>query len=129
MGKMADSGVLLPCHDNASWEEDKTVFNLLSNVHSLREFSELRDSHAREDSPLRARLERFSGLLIFLDQYCTEEERAAFFELTLPFIINAAVCLKERVPESGVPFLRRQECKYRLPSVASRTYTRFVNAR
>ena len=108
---MADSGVPLPCQDNASWEEDKTFFNLLSNVHSLREFSELTVSHAREDSPLCARFERFSGLVVFLDEYCSEEERAAFFELTLPFIISAAVRLKERVPESGVPFLRRRESK------------------
>lgn len=112
---MASSGVALPCQNSASWEEDKTLFTLLSGLRSLREFSELLTlhTHTREDSsPLHSRLARFSGLLVFLEKYCNEEERAVFFELTLPFIAEAAACLKERVPESGVPFLRRQESEF-----------------
>lgn len=101
----------LPCQDNAGWKEDKSLFTLLSNLGSLRELNELIASHTREDSSafLCSRLESFAGLAVFLENHCSEEEQAAFFERTFPFIINAAACLKERVPESGVPFLRKQE--------------------
>ena len=111
---MAGPGVTLPCHDEAGWKEDKTLFTLLSNLGSLRELNELIASHAREDSSpfIRSKLESFAGLAAFLEKHCSEEERAAFFERTFPCIINAAACLKERVPESGVPFLRKQESEF-----------------
>ena len=104
--------VALPCQDRPSWGEDKNLFAHLSSLRSLQEYSELVASHTRGDpSPLRSRLERFPGLLVYLEKYCTEEERAAFFEQTLPFICEAAACLEDRVPEGEVPFLRRQESK------------------
>lgn len=109
---MSDSRevLALPCHDTASWEEDRTLFNLLANLNSLQEFTQLIASQTREgSSSLRARLERFSGLLVFLEKYCSEDERTVFFERTLPFITNAAARLKEREPASGIPFLRGQE--------------------
>ena len=102
-------GVALPCHDSASWDEASALFDLLAKLCSAQEFTELIDSHAREGSSLRAPLERLSGLLGFLEQHCSEEERTVFFERTLPFITRAAARLKERVPASGIPFLRGQE--------------------
>lgn len=109
--KMAGSGVALPCQDSASWKEDKALLTLLSNIGSLPGLKELIASHTREGSSafVRSKLENFAGLVVFLEEHCNEEERAVFFERTLPFISNAAARLEERVPESGVPFLRKQE--------------------
>lgn len=105
---MAGLGVTLPCQDDAGWKEDKTLFTLLSNLGSLRELNELIASHTSEDV-IRSKLESLAGLAVFLEKHCNEEERATFFERTLPCIVTAAASLKERVPESGVPFLRKQE--------------------
>ena len=111
---MTALGAMLPFAD--SWEEAETFFSLLTNVRSLQEFGELISARDREDrshsSWLRARLERYAGLLVFLERYCSDEDRAAFFDRTLPFIAKAAARFKERVPESGVPLLRRHESAF-----------------
>ena len=102
----------LPCHDSSSWEEYKQLFVLLSRLQTLETFRELISAHTRGDSsPLGEKLGHLSGLVVFLENFCSEEERETFFGKTLPFIAKAAIFLEDRVPDSGVPFLQRQESK------------------
>lgn len=120
-------GVRLPCYGGSSWEEYKQLFVLLSNLQTLESFRELISAYTRgEPSPLSEKLSCLSGLVVFLETFCSEEERKTFFDQTLPFIAKAAILLEERVPDSGVPFLHRQESK-RLFNLASRSFFFFFN--
>ena len=107
------AAVLLPC-DVEEWWEDKKLFVLLSSARSLQEFDLLIKSHTRENKPqsvISRRLEALSGLNKFLVDFCSAEEQKTFMSVTLPFIAQSASILDERVPDSGIPFLERQECK------------------
>lgn len=103
--------VLLPC-EVEEWWEDKRLFILLSNIRSVNDLSTLITSHTRKDSEptvLSNRLKQLSGLLVFLNKYCTKEESDTYTCSTLPFIAQSASKLDELVPESGVPFIVQQE--------------------
>lgn len=108
------ANVSLPC-DNEEWWEDKRLFMLLSHMRTVKELEVLISSHTRKDtqpSVLSKRCKDLSGLVTFLQKFCTAEEQKVYAGVTLPFIARAACCLDERVPESGIPFIVQQECKY-----------------
>lgn len=105
--------VLLPC-EVEEWWEDKRLFLLLSHMRTIKDFDLLISSHTRKDQNKTLffkRLTALQGLRVFLANYCTVEEQNTFFTSTLPCIAKAASFLDERVPDSGIPFLSKQECK------------------
>ena len=105
--------VLLPC-EVEEWWEDKRLFLLLSHMRTIKDFDLFISSHTRKDQQKTVffkRLTALQGLRVFLANYCTVEEQNTFFTSTLPCIAKAASFLDERVPDSGIPFLSKQECK------------------
>lgn len=103
--------VLLPC-DVEEWWEDKRLFLLLSHMRTIKDFDMLISSHTLKGdkgSVFFKRLTALKGLREFLVNYCTAEEQKTFFTLTLPCIAKAASFLDERVPDTGIPFLYKQE--------------------
>ena len=107
--------VLLPC-EVEEWWEDKRLFLLLSHMRTIKDFDLLISSHTRKDQNKTVffkRLTALQGLRVFLANYCTVEQQNTFFTSTLPCIAKAASFLDERVPDSGIPFLSKQECEYR----------------
>ena len=102
--------VFLPC-EVEDWWEDKKLFLLLSHVRSVDELGQLIAAHGRGDRVMSRRLSSLAGLRVFLAQHCTQDEQKVFLSTTLPFIAKSASSLDERVPESGIPFLGRQEGK------------------
>ena len=103
--------VLLPC-DVEEWWEDKRLFLLLSHMRTINDFDLLISSHTRKDQTVFAkRLIALQGLRSFLVNQCTAEEQNTFLTSTLPCIAKAASYLDERVPDTGIPFLSKQECK------------------
>ena len=105
--------VLLPCVVE-EWWEDKRLFLLLSHMRTIKDFDLFISSHTRKDQQKTVffkRLTALQGLRVFLANYCTVEEQNTFFTSTLPCIAKAASFLDERVPDSGIPFLSKQECK------------------
>lgn len=106
--------VLLPC-EVEEWWEDKRLFLLLSHMRTIKDFDLLISSHTRKDQNKTVffkRLTALQGLRVFLANYCTVEQQNTFFTSTLPCIAKAASFLDERVPDSGIPFLSKQECEY-----------------
>jgi hypothetical protein len=99
----------LPYLDSEGWEEMQQFCRLFLSVESLNTFRELIASNTREDSVFRAKFERLSGLAVFLERYCSDEERHTFFSSTLKFIASSASSLRERLPKTGIPRLRAQE--------------------
>ncbi len=104
--------VFLPC-ESEDWWEDKKLFLLLPNLRSVEELGQLIAAHTRApaERTLSRLLAKLTGLHAFLKDYCSPEEQKAFCGKTLPFIAKSASCLDERVPVTGVPFLREQEGK------------------
>ena len=111
MTKMAN--VLLPC-EVEEWWEDKRLFLLLSHLRTIKDFDLLLSSHASKGKPktvFAKRLTALQGLRVFLTRYLTAEEQKTFLTSTLPCIAKAASFLDERVPDTGIPFLYKQEGK------------------
>ena len=104
----------LPYLDSEGWEETQQFCRLFLSVESLNTFGELIASNTREDSVFRAKFERLSGLAVFLERYCSDEERHAFFGSTLKFIASSASSLRERLPKTGIPRLQAQESELAL---------------
>jgi len=106
--------VLLPC-DVEQWWEDKRLFLLLSHLRTVSDLETLITSHTRKDSErttLSYRLKELKGFLVFLKNFCEEEEREQCIKVTLPFIAKSAAKLEELVPESGIPFIVQNEGEY-----------------
>ena len=111
MTKMAN--VLLPC-EVEEWWEDKRLYLLLSHLRTIKDFDLLLSSHASKGKPktvFSKRLTALQGLRVFLTRYLTAEEQKTFLTSTLPCIAKAASFLDERVPDTGIPFLYKQEGK------------------
>ena len=106
---------------SADWETMQEFCRLFLTVDSLQKFRELVASNTREGSTFRAKFERLSGLAVFLERYCSDEERNKFFSSTLKFIASYASSLRERLPEMGIPCLRAQESEF-----ASKTLARVI---
>ena len=106
------SRCFLPCESEA-WPEDRRFFALLSQLNSLKEFERLVDSHSKEkiseEITIASRLLSLRGLVVFLTEACSEEEREVFFRRTLPFIARSASFLDMVVPDGGIPFVQQQE--------------------
>lgn len=56
--------------------------------------------------------QQFIGLLNFLDNELTREERNLFFTKTLPSIANRALKMKDMRPKTGLHFSLQQQRKY-----------------
>lgn len=81
-------------------------------MRTIKDFDMLISSHTLKGdkgSVFFKRLTALKGLREFLVNYCTAEEQKTFFTLTLPCIAKAASFLDERVPDTGIPFLYKQE--------------------
>lgn len=105
--------VLLPCEVD-EWWEDKRLFLLLFHLRTIKDLDLLISSHTRKEEAQTVfykRLTALRGLRVFLVNYCTPEEQKTFLTSTLPCIAKAASFLDERVPDTGIPFLYKQECK------------------
>lgn len=114
---------LLLNQDSASWEEMQEFSNLFTSVDSLQAFRELIASYTREESAFRARFEGLSGLAVFLERYCSDEERNTFFSSTLKFIVSSAISVKELLPDTGIPCLRAQESEFWIPKATRLVFT------
>lgn len=110
--------VFLPC-ESEDWPEDKKLFLILASLRSADDLGRLIAAHTRSgasagahaagESALARRLRALAGLHAFLVTHYGAEERRAFFSRTLPLVARSASLLDERVPSSGLPFLKRQE--------------------
>lgn len=56
--------------------------------------------------------QQFIGLLNFLDNELTSEERSVFFSTTLPCIVNRAMKIKDLRPKTGLHFSLQQQGKF-----------------
>lgn len=74
--------------------------------------------------------QQFVGLLNFLDNDLTCEERGIFFNKTLPCMINRALKIKELRPKNGLHFSLQQQRKCQsnsVPLLILNTLSKLVN--
>ena len=102
----------LPCESD-SWPKIGRLFSQLSQLQTVEELDRLIHSHSKEgeEEIIATQLVLLLGLVAFLSECCSEEEREVFFRRTLPFVARSASCLDTVVPEGGLPFVQQQECE------------------